>query len=134
MTEPKAWEPQDPENLRAAVMQAMGSASMAWDPIPEGVFDSHRAKAVGDGLITWLNEHYTITAIPDDTNGCGCWTCVNKRAEKIDDFTQRLVYRSRMIVCPDCGNKRCPRATWHENVCSGSNDPEQPGSRYGGLE
>lgn len=35
------------------------------------------------------------------------------------------------FVCPDCGNKRCPKATWHLNPCSGSNDPGQVGSYYG---
>jgi len=33
-------------------------------------------------------------------------------------------------VCPDCGNKRCPRATNHELECSGSNEPGQKGSIY----
>ena len=78
-------------------------------PEAEGEFDSDWAKTVGDGLIAWLNEHYTITAIPDETNGCGCWTCVSERAAKISDFPRRLGYLSRMIVCPDCGNKRCPQ-------------------------
>lgn len=36
-----------------------------------------------------------------------------------------------MIVCPNCRNKRCPRATFHLNSCTGSNEPGQPGSRYG---
>lgn len=35
------------------------------------------------------------------------------------------------IVCPTCGNKRCPKATWHDNPCSGSNEPGQVGSVYG---
>ena len=37
---------------------------------------------------------------------------------------------SRMILCPDCGNKRCPHATNHNNACTNSNEPGQPGSRY----
>ncbi len=37
---------------------------------------------------------------------------------------------SRMILCPTCGNKRCPRATNHNNPCTNSNEPGQPGSRY----
>lgn len=37
----------------------------------------------------------------------------------------------RMILCPECGNKRCPKATWHENACTGSNAPGQKGSDYG---
>ena len=35
-----------------------------------------------------------------------------------------------MMLCPFCGNKRCPKASNHTNGCSGSNDPGQPGSRY----
>ena len=38
-----------------------------------------------------------------------------------------------MYLCPDCGNKRCPRATHHDNDCTGSNDYGQEGSRYGGI-
>jgi hypothetical protein len=37
----------------------------------------------------------------------------------------------RMIVCPDCGNKRCPKASHHDNPCSGSNEVGQSGSIYG---
>jgi len=35
-----------------------------------------------------------------------------------------------MVVCPTCGNKRCPHATDHRLPCTGSNEPGQPGSRY----
>ncbi len=36
----------------------------------------------------------------------------------------------RFIVCPTCGNKRCPKATHHDHACTGSNEPGQPGSDY----
>lgn len=36
----------------------------------------------------------------------------------------------RMLLCPTCGNKRCPKASDHELTCSGSNEPGQPGSIY----
>lgn len=36
----------------------------------------------------------------------------------------------RFVVCPTCGNKRCPRATDHRLDCSGSNAPGQAGSDY----
>ena len=38
-----------------------------------------------------------------------------------------------MIVCPTCGNKRCPRATNHALECTNSNATGQPGSVYGGT-
>lgn len=35
-----------------------------------------------------------------------------------------------MFLCIDCGNKRCPKATNHNNLCSNSNEPGQFGSVY----
>ena len=40
------------------------------------------------------------------------------------------VTAQRMIVCPTCGNKRCPKASDHTLACTGSNDPGQKGSAY----
>lgn len=37
---------------------------------------------------------------------------------------------SRFVVCPECGNKRCPHAIDHHNACTGSNEPGQEGSAY----
>lgn len=51
--------------------------------------------------------------------GCWCRTC---RPVVWNDM--------RFVVCPDCGNKRCPRANDHRNACSGSNEPGQEGSAY----
>ncbi|HIE9558702.1 TPA: hypothetical protein ACXRWX_003069 [Klebsiella variicola subsp. variicola] len=53
--------------------------------------------------------------IPD----CWCRTC---RPVVWNDM--------RFVVCPDCGNKRCPRANDHRNACTGSNEPGQEGSAY----
>lgn len=38
-----------------------------------------------------------------------------------------------MVLCPTCGNKRCPHATDHRNACTGGNDSDQRGSLYGGC-
>lgn len=52
---------------------------------------------------------------------CGnCWMCTNAHHK----------LRSRMLLCPTCGNKRCPKANDHRNECSGSNEPGQLGSAY----
>ncbi|MEP8872514.1 hypothetical protein ABKV76_12375 [Enterobacter hormaechei] len=53
--------------------------------------------------------------IPD----CSCLTC------RPVTFTD-----SRFVVCPECGNKRCPHANDHRNACTGSNEPGQEGSAY----
>lgn len=50
---------------------------------------------------------------------CWCRTC---RPVVLNDM--------RFVVCPDCGNKRCPRANDHRNSCTGSNEPGQEGSAY----
>ena len=52
-----------------------------------------------------------------DEGDCGrCWKC--------------LPNHQFMIVCVECGNKRCPKAADHNNECTGSNDLGQPGSAY----
>lgn len=50
---------------------------------------------------------------------CWCRTC---RPVRISDM--------RFVVCPECGNKRCPHANDHRNACTGSNEPGQEGSTY----
>lgn len=51
---------------------------------------------------------------------CGCWRCMKERDEM----------RVRMILCPMCGNKRCPKASDHRLECTDSNRSGQPGSVY----
>jgi len=53
-----------------------------------------------------------------------CW-CYNCYMEQSGDL-----FRQIMHLCPDCGNKRCPRATDHNLECTGSNKPNQKGSIY----
>lgn len=54
-----------------------------------------------------------IDALPNaETKKCWCHTC---RPVTLDDM--------RFVTCPDCGNKRCPRANDHRSACTGSNDP-----------
>lgn len=55
---------------------------------------------------------------------CPCLTCLLQAG--------RLVWW--MVVCEECGNKRCPKANDHRYECTGSNEPGQPGSAYPKLE
>lgn len=57
---------------------------------------------------------------------CGCYRCMGL---KYNDSGVPLTM-STFIVCPDCGNKRCPKATDHTLACTNSNEPGQAGSRY----
>ncbi|EPX7616594.1 hypothetical protein QM091_09350 [Enterobacter roggenkampii] len=61
------------------------------------------------------SEQLNSPVIPD----CSCRTC---RPVTFSD--------SRFVVCPECGNKRCPHANDHRNACTGSNEPGQEGSAY----
>lgn len=54
-----------------------------------------------------------------NTPDCWCRTC---RPVTVTDM--------RFVVCPECGNKRCPHANDHRNACTGSNAPGQEGSAY----
>lgn len=68
----------------------------------------------------------------DPTSWCGnCHVCLHGHFDKA---TGLPLSSMRMLVCPICGNKRCPKATDHENDCSGSNNPGQRGSIYGGFK
>ena len=58
---------------------------------------------------------------------CYCYNCNKDRLDESGNFSYVM---TRMIVCPECGNKRCPHSTDHNLACTGSNDPGQPGSRY----
>ncbi|HDS3502638.1 MULTISPECIES: hypothetical protein [Enterobacter cloacae complex] len=61
------------------------------------------------------SEQLNSPVIPE----CSCRTC---RPVTISDM--------RFVVCPECGNKRCPHANDHRNACTGSNEPGQEGSAY----
>lgn len=71
----------------------------------------------------WIDEmqkeqEATFKAIRD--GGCGCHACIKARGHRA----------MHMIVCRQCGNKRCPHATDHNLCCTNSNEPGQAGSLY----
>lgn len=55
-----------------------------------------------------------------------CYNCLK------DKKTERGLPKTltTFIVCPVCGNKRCPKATNHHYECTGSNKTGQKGSIY----
>mgnify|MGYP000361382005 CR=1 FL=1 len=46
----------DPTDIRSAVMQTIGAASMCWTETPGGVFDAEQAIAIGDRLISFIER------------------------------------------------------------------------------
>ena len=57
---------------------------------------------------------------------CWCAFCDEMARDKANPFAF-----VRMNLCPECGNKRCPKATHHAMLCTNSNEPGQAGSAYG---
>lgn len=55
-----------------------------------------------------------------------CHICLNG---VLDEYGFPIL-ATRMILCPSCGNKRCPKATDHALECTNSNQPGQKGSVY----
>ncbi|MHB6047337.1 DUF3850 domain-containing protein [Klebsiella pneumoniae] len=89
------------ENVQAVEVQSLTSIN----PAPDLVSLQKKAESI-------IGNY---PGIPD----CWCCTC---RPVVLNDM--------RFVVCPDCGNKRCPRANDHRNACTGSNEPGQEGIAY----
>lgn len=71
-----------------------------------------------------LLDAQVIKENADDCNNC--YECLKDKKE--GNGLPTVV--TRMILCPTCGNKRCPKATDHNLDCTNSNESGQPGSRY----
>lgn len=67
---------------------------------------------------------------------CGCAHCHNEYGNALRDLDpdRYRYYDMPFIVCETCGNKRCPRATYHDHECTRSNEPGQAGSMYGDFQ
>ncbi|MFO4446090.1 hypothetical protein AAHC63_00190 [Klebsiella quasipneumoniae subsp. quasipneumoniae] len=97
------------------VSPAQNSVAPAQSPIDHGYRPECECSGCKDTARICAELSANSSANPD----CWCRTC---RPVVLNDM--------RFVVCPDCGNKRCPRANDHRNACTGSNDPGQEGSAY----
>ena len=87
-------------------------------------------QAMADDLMARLAE---IAQKPEygrepDYHGCQCHRCMDAAG-----FEHPFRWPSNVhgfIVCPICGNKRCPHASNHELPCTNSNERGQLGSIY----
>lgn len=88
--------------------------------------------------VAWLLEQLERAAPPapeppqgmeQREGGCWCRRCDNASKASLGALA-RLQKGARFIVCPDCGNKRCPKATDHTLACTNSNEPGQAGSVF----
>ncbi|HFJ0171811.1 TPA: hypothetical protein ACGSXA_001133 [Escherichia coli] len=108
------------ENVEAMVDDAYRAAML------QGAKPVTTAYKLRDAVETIRNSGIEIDAEKifaerDALNAPDCW-CRTCRPVTISDM--------RFVVCPECGNKRCPHANDHRNACTGSNEPGQEGSAY----
>ena len=94
---------------------AQNSVAPAQSPIDHG----YRPECECSGCKATARICAELSANSSENPDCWCRTC---RPVVWNDM--------RFVVCPDCGNKRCPRANDHRNACTGSNEPGQEGSAY----
>jgi hypothetical protein len=102
--------------------------------------ESYRIWAIREGLTTTTNGFKTWRAAVDAVRALLGDRAVNTAAISADSAANGgqcgcracspVSMNMRMVLCPSCGNKRCPRASDHRNACTGSNEPGQPGSAY----
>ena len=98
--------------LRAAMLQGA-------EPVTTGYKLRDAVETIRNSGIAIDAER--IFAERDALNAPDCW-CRTCRPITLTDM--------RFVVCPECGNKRCPHANDHRNACTGSNEPGQEGSAY----
>ncbi|MEP9264462.1 hypothetical protein [Enterobacter kobei] len=122
-------EPQNiPENIPATQFKPVADLYGLTSPTggeTSFTFDAVEARDFVDG--GWSCQEYVelerfqeaVSGNSPVIQGCSCLTC---RPVTFSD--------SRFVVCPECGNKRCPHANDHRNACTGSNEPGQEGSAY----
>ena len=146
---PEEWAIADAVNFcKETGRQDAGAAMDAWNAC--------RAAMLQAGTLTNEGTKQAWTGIPDIDNAINMLdridtldSCDDDRIEAVKTVLRRLAGNSpanpgcwcrtcrpvvlndmRFVVCPDCGNKRCPRANDHRNACTRSNEPGQEGSAY----
>lgn len=89
-------------SVESAVFQALGAASMCWSETPTGVFDSTKAKEIGEALLEKLGpescpgcEHSSDAHPFVVVNGKRVWICVK----------QLNTGRPSCYACPQHGQK-----------------------------
>ncbi|MDX6980338.1 hypothetical protein [Citrobacter freundii] len=108
---------------------------VSWEDVPEEIteddmelalawahgFNQCRSAMIHAGNFREISNSSTNQASLNSNVTIDCW-CHTFRPVTMSDM--------RFVVCPGCGNKRCPHANDHRNACTGSNEPGQIGSAY----
>lgn len=63
----------DAQTISSVIYQAVGAASVCWETPPTGVFESERAKAIGDDALERINQLLATLTTPTPTEDfCVC--------------------------------------------------------------
>ena len=102
----------------------------------ERVFKNGKAEASSDDRKTRVKVFHGDFIVKPVAPACPCVTCDDQYRDAMGEFDENWWQHNHqgMILCPECGNKRCPRATHHDNPCTQSNALGQPGSIYAGVK
>ena len=131
---PDGYRPDDAQPLYLAPQQAQPAPKQepSYRSVPHGHCTHPKCKELFQEYLV-LSEKIAkyepegkspmiLNAAPKQEQ-CWCTTC---KPITMSDM--------RFVVCPDCGNKRCPKAHNHANACTGSNEPGQVGSSWEHVE
>ena len=123
---PDGWTCNDKANAALMMLDRIETVDPVDDDRIDGIKRIVRELAAAPHDTPALNSVQSVVTVPgkwipvsEQKPDCWCRTC---RPVVLNDM--------RFVVCPDCGNKRCPRANDHRNACTGSNEPGQEGSAY----
>lgn len=77
-----------------------------------------------------MSKHsgFTATEYPGIIEA-DCNSCAAEKLEAAGGWLSGS-FMGHPAMYSKCGNKRCPCAAHHDNPCTGSNEPGQPGSMY----
>lgn len=97
-----------------------------------GYNQAHRLADLVCAALQLKNEKAAQVALQNEPENCECHRCIKEKNLTAPGPFGGLMplSNSKMILCPECGNKRCPKASDHRLDCTQSNEPNQPGSVY----
>jgi hypothetical protein len=115
--------------LRLFQEQAV-TISRCGDTVSVATGSVDEADLLADWLVSLGAAPGPITQRLWPRENCGCGKCTDERISN-EANADVFMGRTHMILCPSCGNKRCPYARDHKYECTGSNASGQiPTERF----